>query len=116
MIKDELYRFNIINCEKANSQFNYGMQPLVYSEKEAIEGRPGWLRAGTKITYYKNNFYYDSDIESGKERKEDERQHHCCYTLSFSLSFPYSNDNCYVAYHFPYSFSMLMVRVRYVLR
>ncbi|KAG1688939.1 Cytosolic carboxypeptidase 1 [Nymphon striatum] len=31
------YTFNIINCEKFNSQFNFGMQPLLYSVKEAIE-------------------------------------------------------------------------------
>ncbi|CAB1321578.1 unnamed protein product [Coregonus sp. 'balchen'] len=37
------YRFNIINCEKSNSQFNYGMQVLMYSVQEAISGRPRWM-------------------------------------------------------------------------
>ena len=59
MVTGPLYRLNIINCEKSNSQFNYGMQPVLYSEREALEGRPGWTRAGTKITYYKNNYYCD---------------------------------------------------------
>lgn len=47
------YRFNIINCEKSNSQFNYGMQVLMYSVQEAISGRPRWVRMGTDICYYK---------------------------------------------------------------
>nr|XP_029492899.1 cytosolic carboxypeptidase 1 [Oncorhynchus nerka] len=46
------YRFNIINCEKSNSQFNYGMQVLMYSVQEAISGRPRWVRTGTDICYY----------------------------------------------------------------
>ena len=114
MVKGEVYRFNIINCEKTDSQFNYGMQPVVYSEREAGEGRPGWSRAGSMITYYKNNFYTEGEGEGGKEgrgsgRKGEGKRLCCCFTLSFSLSFPHSNDNCYVAYHYPYSFSMLMV-------
>uniref|UniRef100_UPI0029557303 cytosolic carboxypeptidase 4-like n=1 Tax=Panthera onca TaxID=9690 RepID=UPI0029557303 len=47
------YRFNIINCEKPNSQFNYGMQPTLYSVKEALLGRPTWIRMGYEICYYK---------------------------------------------------------------
>ncbi|MGH0150558.1 UNVERIFIED_CONTAM: hypothetical protein FKN15_048252 [Acipenser sinensis] len=48
------YRFNIINCEKSNSQFNYGMQALMYSVQEALSGRPRWIRTGTDICYYKD--------------------------------------------------------------
>ena len=40
------YIFNIINYEKANSQFNFGMQPILFSVKEAMEGRPYWRRIG----------------------------------------------------------------------
>lgn len=118
MVKSQLYRFNIINCEKSNSQFNYGMQPVVYSEKEALEGRPGWMRMATKITYYKNNFYYDDESEGGGKgrvplgTKRNSKCHY--YTLSFSLSFLHTNDNCYLAYHFPYSFSMLIVSYMYM--
>ncbi|KAL8197553.1 UNVERIFIED_CONTAM: hypothetical protein K2H54_031508, partial [Gekko kuhli] len=46
------YRFNIINCEKPNSQFNYGMQPVMYSVKEALQGRPHWIRVGYDVCYY----------------------------------------------------------------
>ena len=41
------YRFNIVNCEKLNSQFNFGMKPVMYSVTEALCGRPHWIRAGT---------------------------------------------------------------------
>ena len=109
MTKSQLYRFNIINCEKANSQFNWGMQPVLYSETEAHQGRPGWRRVATKITYYKNNFYWE-DGRGGREVVvEGRKKQSHYYTLSFSLSFPHTDDNCYLAYHFPYSFSMLMV-------
>lgn len=109
MVKCQGYRFNIINCEKANSQFNSGMQPVLYSETEALQGRPGWMRVATKITYYKNNFYLEEEGESKKVMLEAKKKQKQYYTLSFSLSFPHTNDNCYLAYHFPYSFSMLMV-------
>lgn len=35
------YVFNIVNCEKSDSQFNFGMKPVMYSVKEAVLGRPG---------------------------------------------------------------------------
>ena len=111
MKKEEVYRFNIINCEKANSQFNYGMQPLLYSVREAEEGKPGWVRAGTNITYYKNNYWTEREREEGrrgrKKGKEGKRKQY--HTLSFSLSFPHSGDDCYLVYHYPYSYSMLLV-------
>lgn len=88
MEADVSYRFNVINCEKSNSQFNYGnqslfipiinqhwgfffsktqcvcvraracvhttgMQPVLYSVKEALEGRPHWVRAGGDVCYFR---------------------------------------------------------------
>lgn len=38
------YIFNIVNCEKSDSQFNFGMKPVMYSVKEAVLGRPGNIR------------------------------------------------------------------------
>ena len=109
MVRGRPYRFNIINCEKTNSQFNYGMQPLLYSEREAVEGRAGWTRTGSNITYYKNNYYFNCPGERA-ERGKGERQKKNYYTLTFTVSFPHSSDHCYIAYHYPYSYSMLMVR------
>ena len=80
------YRFNVINCEKPNSQFNFGMQPLLYSMKEATEGRPGWLRTASNITYYKNNFVYKVERD-GQGEEDGRKKQKAFYTLTFSLSF-----------------------------
>ncbi|NWX22263.1 CBPC4 carboxypeptidase, partial [Aegotheles bennettii] len=93
------YRFNVINCEKLNSQFNYGMQLVMYSVKEALQGRPRWLRAGHDICYYKNHY---SAAAGGDMRGK------CYYTLTFSIKFPHKDDVCYLAYHYPYTYSTMM--------
>ncbi|KFZ69238.1 Cytosolic carboxypeptidase 4, partial [Podiceps cristatus] len=95
------YRFNVINCEKFNSQFNYGMQPVMYSVKEALQGRPRWLRAGHDICYYKNHYCCSAAAGGGVRGK-------CYYTLTFSIKFPHKDDVCYLAYHYPYTYSTMM--------
>uniref|UniRef100_A0A8C4U595 tubulin-glutamate carboxypeptidase n=1 Tax=Falco tinnunculus TaxID=100819 RepID=A0A8C4U595_FALTI len=95
------YRFNIINCEKFNSQFNYGMQLVMYSVKEALQGRPRWLRAGHDICYYKNHYCCSATAGGGVRGK-------CYYTLTFSIKFPHKDDVCYLAYHYPYTYSTMM--------
>uniref|UniRef100_A0A8C6IYG2 tubulin-glutamate carboxypeptidase n=1 Tax=Melopsittacus undulatus TaxID=13146 RepID=A0A8C6IYG2_MELUD len=95
------YRFNIINCEKFNSQFNYGMQLVMYSVKEALQGRPRWLRAGHDICYYKN--HYRCSATAGRGVKGN-----FYYTLTFSIKFPHKDDVCYLAYHYPYTYSTMM--------
>ncbi|XP_076877159.1 LOW QUALITY PROTEIN: cytosolic carboxypeptidase 4-like [Brachyhypopomus gauderio] len=96
MLCDVPYRFNIINCEKSNSQFNYGMQPVLYSVREALEGRPHWVRAGTEICYYRNHFCF-----AGGPRD------HSFYTLTFTVTFRHEDDVCYLAYHYPYTYTAL---------
>ncbi|XP_057277919.1 cytosolic carboxypeptidase 4 isoform X1 [Pezoporus wallicus] len=95
------YRFNIINCEKFNSQFNYGMQLVMYSVKEALQGRPRWLRAGHDICYYKN--HYRCSAAAGRGVKGN-----FYYTLTFNIKFPHKDDVCYLAYHYPYTYSTMM--------
>lgn len=91
------YSFNIVNCEKTNSQYNYGMKPLLYSVRESTLGRPGWFRIGSDICYYRNGYKIP----------------HCnkktFLTASFSIKFPHSLDVCYIAYTFPYTYSQLLV-------
>ncbi|XP_035388345.1 cytosolic carboxypeptidase 4 isoform X2 [Electrophorus electricus] len=99
------YRFNIINCEKSNSQFNYGMQPVLYSVKEALEGRPHWVRAGTEICYYRNWFCL-----TGGPRG------HSFYTLTFTVTFSHEDDVCYVAYHYPYTYTALQTHLQVLAR
>ncbi len=118
------YVFNIINCEKANSQYNFGnvnrpytemlntilksscpilwhylgMQPLLFSVKESvINGRPYWRRCGRDIIYFKNHY-----TSSSKRNYQ---------TVSFAVVFPHTADVCYLAFHFPYTFTRLKVRI-----
>nr|XP_020483763.2 cytosolic carboxypeptidase 1-like [Labrus bergylta] len=99
-----MYRFNIINCEKSNSQFNYGMQVLMYSVQEAISGRPRWVRTGTDICYYKNHFARSSIAAGGQKGKS-------YYTMTFTTSFSHKDDVCYFAYHYPYTYSTLKMHL-----
>ncbi|KAH0620046.1 hypothetical protein JD844_014575 [Phrynosoma platyrhinos] len=97
------YRFNIINCEKPNSQFNFGMQPVMYSVKEALQGRPHWIRVGYDICYYKNHYQNcTAAAVAGAARGK------WCYTLTFNIVFPHKEDVCYLAYHYPYTYSAMM--------
>ncbi|XP_026758831.3 cytosolic carboxypeptidase 1-like isoform X3 [Galleria mellonella] len=95
------YTFNIVNCEKSDSQFNFGMKPVMYSVKEAVMGKPGWVRAGSDICYYRNSYHY-----------ANQKNHNKCYlTVTFNIEFPHSNDVCYLAYHYPFTYSMMMTRI-----
>ncbi|CAF3080993.1 unnamed protein product [Rotaria socialis] len=96
MRHDITYRFNIINFEKANSQFNSGMQPVMFSVCDALNGKPCWRRIGEKVSYYKNTY--------GKKKK-------VYYTLTFNIRFTYDNDVCYIAYHYPYTYTTLMTDI-----
>ena len=78
------------------------MQPVLYSCTDAEEGDPGWIRTGSDICYYKNH-YKRSCLNPKTEREK------YFYTLTFTIQFPHSNDSCYLAYHYPYSFSLLEV-------
>ncbi|XP_046628639.1 cytosolic carboxypeptidase 1-like isoform X4 [Neodiprion virginianus] len=92
------YTFNIINCEKANSQFNFGMKPILFSVREAQLGRPGWVRTGSDICYYRNCY----------QRPTKEKNY---LTTSFTVTFPHAYDVCYLAYHFPYTYSQMMANI-----
>ncbi|XP_077292800.1 cytosolic carboxypeptidase 1-like [Arctopsyche grandis] len=95
------YVFNIVNCEKSDSQFNFGMKPVMYSVKEATLGRPGWVRAGSDICYYRNSYQcYKNKVPTKSY-----------LTVTFTIDFPHSNDVCYLAYHFPYTYSQMMTKI-----
>uniref|UniRef100_A0A8C1YVF1 Cytosolic carboxypeptidase 1 n=1 Tax=Cyprinus carpio TaxID=7962 RepID=A0A8C1YVF1_CYPCA len=99
------YRFNIINCEKSNSQFNYGMQVPMYSVQDAINGSPHWVRTGSDICYYKNHFSRSSIAAGGQKGKS-------YFTLTFTVTFQHKDDVCYFAYHYPYTYSMLKMHLQ----
>nr|XP_039257203.1 cytosolic carboxypeptidase 1-like [Styela clava] len=94
------YRFNIVNCEKSNSQFNYGMQPLMYSVSEARLGNPCWRRAGTNLCYYKSHFSRSAVSAGGVKGRS-------YFTMTFTVNFTHNKDICYFAYHYPYTYTQL---------
>ena len=47
-------KFNILNYNKPDSMFNYGMKVSVYSEQKAEAGLAGWHRTCTDISYFKS--------------------------------------------------------------
>nr|XP_015198902.1 PREDICTED: cytosolic carboxypeptidase 4 isoform X2 [Lepisosteus oculatus] len=99
------YRFNIVNCEKVNSQFNYGMQPVLYSVREALEGRPHWVRTGSEICYYRNHSCQCTPPARGQKS-------HPYYTLTFTVTFQHEDDVCYLAYHYPYTYTALQTHLQ----
>ena len=80
--------------------FDLGMQPVMFSVKEAMAGRPYWKRIGSDICYYKNNFSKSVTV------CDDEPNF---MTASFTVTFPHEGDICYFAYHYPYTYSKLLV-------
>ncbi|KAJ3293027.1 Cytosolic carboxypeptidase 2 [Borealophlyctis nickersoniae] len=88
------YRFNITNLMKPDSLYNYGMRPLMYSEKTAATKGIGWHRAGTDISYYR----------SAEESSYAQRPLH---TLTFTVVFESADDVVYFTHCYPYTYSDL---------
>ncbi|KAL4714463.1 hypothetical protein ACJJTC_017758 [Scirpophaga incertulas] len=93
--KQMMYRFSIVNLSKAESLYNEGMRPLLYSTKDAQLHSIGWRRCGDNIAYYKN----DSTSE--------EEEQFPSYTLTFNIEFPHTDDAVYIAHCYPYTYSDL---------
>ena len=80
------------------------MQPLLYSQREvdlaAKEGvnRPQWIRYGRDVLYFKNHY--------AKSSSDSQANH---LTTSFTIDFPHDDDVCYLAYHYPYTYTRLVV-------
>eukprot|EP00736_Rhodelphis_marinus_P001464 Rmarinus@m.7281 len=137
------YRFNIINMFKSNSQFNYGMRPVMFSKVAHQEQGKGWYRAGDECCYYPNVYVRDphggsrevttamgTTERSSKEEKSGRRSTHRdtsaflasvstqktvhFYTAAFTLTFPHEDDTCWLAYHFPYTYTQLQTDLAYL--
>lgn len=93
------YKFNVINLEKTGSQFNFGMQPCMFSTVDWESRGRGWYRAGANVRYFKNSHRRTDSRGASK----GPRSHY--YTASFSVTFENPDDTCFLAYHFPYTLS-----------
>ncbi|KAI6649617.1 hypothetical protein LOD99_6621 [Oopsacas minuta] len=92
------YTFKFVNFEKNSSQFSSGMQPLIFSRKSNRESGIGWFRIGS-LLYYGDSDYTKLTTDTNTTGK--------LYSLTFNLNFPFDNDECYIAYHFPYTYTNL---------
>ncbi|XP_031548835.1 cytosolic carboxypeptidase 2-like isoform X2 [Actinia tenebrosa] len=102
MVPGVSYKFNIVNLLKRDSLYNYGMKPLLYSQKLAGDNNVGWKRTGHGITYSRNTSHKDPLL--AKEL--------AYYILSFKVEFPRAGDVCYLAHCYPYSYSDLEFYLR----
>ncbi|XP_037085545.1 cytosolic carboxypeptidase 1-like [Pollicipes pollicipes] len=94
MLAGEPYTFNLINNEKLSCEYQAGMRPVLFSVKEAVRGRPHWVRVGTDVFYYRNAY-----------RRPGKQRVYC--TASFTVTFPHTGDVCYLAFHYPYTYTRL---------
>ncbi|KAK3593957.1 hypothetical protein CHS0354_040690 [Potamilus streckersoni] len=90
------YRFSIVNFIKPDSLYNFGMKPLMYSEKDALQKKIGWHRCGNNIKYYKNNMVYETS-----------RGEKSFYSMTWNVEFPHNHDTVYFAHCYPYTYTDL---------
>ncbi len=111
---------------------------MLFSVAEAKQGRPGWVRAGQSVCYYRNLFW--NPVADGRPNKAGVRRLAFgagrqqlqrrpparstsadmtstggggaeLYSISFVLTFRHHRDVCYLAYHFPFTYTYLQVRL-----
>lgn len=82
------------------------MKPVMFSVTDAMDGKPYWFRTGTSICYYKNHFTRSAQATGGVKGKT-------YYTATFTVTFKHDKDICYLAYHFPYTYTTLQVCWQY---
>ncbi|KAJ3226067.1 Cytosolic carboxypeptidase 1 [Clydaea vesicula] len=91
------YTFTIINMSKSNSQLNFGMQPVFFSTLQN-----SWMRVGEEVYYYKNHYYKNPPSENFIDSADE-----LYSSFTFQFQFPNSDDMCYFAYHYPYTYTNL---------
>ncbi|XP_075019946.1 cytosolic carboxypeptidase 2 [Calonectris borealis] len=94
--RDPLYRFTIANLAKPKSLYGEGMQPLLYSQRDAQSRGIGWRRVGANVRYYQ-----------GGSREEP-----AAFRLSWTARFPHDGDTCFFAHSYPYTYSDLQRYLR----
>ncbi|XP_019632658.1 PREDICTED: uncharacterized protein LOC109476216 [Branchiostoma belcheri] len=92
------YKFQIVNLLKRDSLYNYGMRPLVYSERMARDRTIGWHRSGHHISYYQ---FYNT---SRNPLLQPDINYFC---LEWQMEFPYEEDTYYLAHCYPYTYTDL---------
>ncbi|KAL2916932.1 Cytosolic carboxypeptidase 2 [Polyrhizophydium stewartii] len=91
------YTFHITNLMKPRCLYTQGMQPLIYSQRQARFQGIGWTRAGSRFDYSRNPQTAGADGASKRPT----------FTLTFALAFPHDDDTVLVAHCYPYTYSDL---------
>jgi hypothetical protein len=89
-------KFNVVNLTKPDSLFNLGMQPVLYSRRDAGLRGVGWVRAGTDVAYFSNQYPRRSTAGEGESSY---------FTLTFTMDFANAGDTYLIAYTYPYTYS-----------
>ncbi|XP_032956241.1 cytosolic carboxypeptidase 4 isoform X3 [Rhinolophus ferrumequinum] len=82
---DEPWQDTASNCLRFSSKFESG------NLRKAIQVR-------------ENHYRQSAAVAGGAPRT-------CYYTLTFAVTFPHSEDVCYLAYHYPYTYTTLMTHL-----
>jgi hypothetical protein len=96
-------RFNIVNMQKKDSLYNYGMRPATYSENQLFE--EDWVHRGDDVCYYRSGI---TCVKPGKGRDKKKITLQYQYTLTFTYTFE-QPDTVYFAHTFPYTYSDLQL-------
>jgi len=94
MKKGIKYTFHIVNLLKKKSLYQGGLMPLLYSNKAVSQTGLGWHRAGVPLAYGMN-----------KVKRKAKKNF---VTFTFSMTFPFADDTCYIAHCYPYRYSDLL--------
>ena len=92
-------RFQIVNLEKKDSLYNYGMRPVSLSEKQRDKG---WTNVGKDICYFKNGRSILKRNLNDKKAKKLQYLYSTVFTYTFK-----EPDTLYFAHCFPYTYSDL---------
>ncbi|PIC52730.1 hypothetical protein B9Z55_002715 [Caenorhabditis nigoni] len=101
MRKSVKYTFEIVNCLKASSLYSQGMQPVMYSMMESANG---WRRVGENVCYFRNLYINEHEEKRNVEEQKKKKYY---YSIRFNVTFQNTGDICYIAYHYPYTYSFL---------
>ncbi|NWI97872.1 CBPC2 carboxypeptidase, partial [Pitta sordida] len=93
--RDPLYCFTITNMAKPKSLYGQGLQPLLYSQRDAQSRGIGWRRVGSDVRYYRGSAEGPS-----------------AFRLSWTVRFPHDGDTCFFAPCYPYTYSDLQRYLR----
>ena len=93
-------RFNIVNMQKKDSLYNYGMKPATYSVNQIQ--KEDWKHRGEDICYYRNG----TTTVQGFNNKSKKAGFRYYYTLTFTYTFE-RPDTVFFAHSYPYTYSDL---------